>query len=71
MANTLISVLGGDDLVGKAYFNGKYIDLNKAIMDAFNRTHGAFTSWKRAIESDDPADWKRANQLLKTAFGGS
>lgn len=69
MADTLISLVG-EDLVGKAYFKGEH-GARDALISAFNRTRGAYMTWQQAIASNDPSDWKRANQQLRTAFGRS
>jgi hypothetical protein len=66
MAESLIAVFD-EDQVGKAYFQGDF-SIYKQVVAALSKTD-EFSSWRNHINSDKPADWEKATEQLKRAFG--
>jgi hypothetical protein len=66
MAKSLIAVFD-EDQVGKAYFQGDF-SMYKQVVAALSKTD-EFSSWRGHISSDKPADWEKATEQLKRAFG--
>ena len=73
LAEGLISALGtgGEDLVGKAFFQGKR-EPYLTIVDTFahSKNTGDLLSWQKAYVKKPP-DWQTANQLLADVLKGS
>ena len=66
IAESLIAVFD-EDHVGKGYFQGD-LSMYKQVVAALSKM-GEFSSWHDHINSDKPADWGKATEQLKRAFG--